>query len=33
MFKQMTLLGRIGRSEEMANAILFLDSDERQASG
>lgn len=28
MFRQMTPLGRIGRSEEMAKAILFLGSDD-----
>jgi NAD(P)-dependent dehydrogenase (short-subunit alcohol dehydrogenase family) len=28
MFKQMTPLGRIGRPEEMAKAILFLGSDD-----
>ncbi len=28
MFKQMTPLGRIGRAEEMAKAILFLGSDD-----
>ena len=28
MFEQMTPLGRIGRPEEMAKAILFLGSDD-----
>ncbi len=28
MFRQMTPLGRIGRPEEMAKAILFLGSDD-----